>query len=902
MSTLNEEKGDDALPQSKKSGMAAFEWDSLPLSLDEFLLRSTGTEPEEFQPLYLQGEISCPSLEEYKLEAPKGALNATANVDGGMKPQMQRFLALADAVFDHAISVSKERTVQIRIKFPPSLPKWYRLNLHHFAEARKLAHYSVGMEPDRYLVVDIPSLARVAPKETETTRDSSDRGTEKEGGEAAQGGTGGQTQSGVQTSSGDAEAEIWEDGFRVLLFRRVLRLLGLVLSREERMKRSAGHSHQQQPPNLVQQSNGDGYRKGSPRGPGDRLERDKGEGGAATDALPQTLSTPTPPPPPVVLQQTKSNPQNIPGSEGSPVPDLSPSVLCFIKEGEKAEEAAARLGPHVYFCTSCELWQNGYGQMQQHVAGKRHKKAEAATAAVKAAAAVVGSGSAAPPAVPSLSSAPDPSPPVEPSTKAATPRERESRPEGLTEKDEEVPQQPHTDVKADLPSKVEDADPQKADAEGQVGEAPKEGGEKTESVPENEGRMDSDGQIAVSDGKTAAPDGSQHTPESDEQKAAEPGEPLTTRAVCHRVTMRRVLIFPGDEVAFQGQPLSPPLCETAKVFLFWKPSDMVTTLLKREHEENPAIRGQTGLFRVTQKLSGREDGGGLTHVGRLDKDTTGLLLLCDDGALVYELMQPNHLQKTYICTVASPPTEEQKAQLLRGVELSDGPVQAEAVEVIALEDLPKNHLDGAKISAPVGKRTEETEQDQEGGGDSGERGEREKEGVDENAESLKVQENTKKEMDNCPEAEDADKLTNIDPATTTEGEGETDYRKLCIVKVRIHSGRTHIVRRLMAHVGLPVLQLHRQAFGPIDLYDPSFGLEKPGDAALLSEATVRMLWTALGGRMRVWLRRAWRWREWLRKGQGTQWERERMEAWLKSAEESAAVRGFFEEMDALSRH
>ncbi len=61
---------------------------------------------------------------------------------------------------------------------------------------------------------------------------------------------------------------------------------------------------------------------------------------------------------------------------------------------------------------------------------------------------------------------------------------------------------------------------------------------------------------------------------------------------------------------------------------------------------------------------------GLQCVGRLDQDTTGLLLLTDDGAYLHALTHPRrHVPKRYRVTTSDPVTPEQIAQLQEGVEL-----------------------------------------------------------------------------------------------------------------------------------------------------------------------------------------------------------------------------------------
>ncbi|SJZ63167.1 pseudouridine synthase [Selenihalanaerobacter shriftii] len=75
-------------------------------------------------------------------------------------------------------------------------------------------------------------------------------------------------------------------------------------------------------------------------------------------------------------------------------------------------------------------------------------------------------------------------------------------------------------------------------------------------------------------------------------------------------------------------------------------------------------------------------------VGRLDRDTEGLLLLTNDGDLTYALTHPSHeVDKTYLATVKGVPNQGTLAALERGIELKDGwTAPAEAKLVADLED------------------------------------------------------------------------------------------------------------------------------------------------------------------------------------------------------------------------
>ncbi len=64
-------------------------------------------------------------------------------------------------------------------------------------------------------------------------------------------------------------------------------------------------------------------------------------------------------------------------------------------------------------------------------------------------------------------------------------------------------------------------------------------------------------------------------------------------------------------------------------------------------------------------------------VGRLDRETEGLLLLTNDGSLAHRLTHPRYaIEKEYLAEVGKPPSRRQLARLRRGVELDDGTARA----------------------------------------------------------------------------------------------------------------------------------------------------------------------------------------------------------------------------------
>ncbi|HET8897936.1 MAG TPA: pseudouridine synthase [Rhodanobacteraceae bacterium] len=78
---------------------------------------------------------------------------------------------------------------------------------------------------------------------------------------------------------------------------------------------------------------------------------------------------------------------------------------------------------------------------------------------------------------------------------------------------------------------------------------------------------------------------------------------------------------------------------------------------------------------------------GVYAAGRLDRDSEGLLLLTDDGALAHRLTDPGHKQpKTYLVQVEGTPDERALAALRRGVRLNDGPTRPAAARTVAAPD------------------------------------------------------------------------------------------------------------------------------------------------------------------------------------------------------------------------
>lgn len=119
-----------------------------------------------------------------------------------------------------------------------------------------------------------------------------------------------------------------------------------------------------------------------------------------------------------------------------------------------------------------------------------------------------------------------------------------------------------------------------------------------------------------------------------------------------------------DRITFDGKPLLP----RSKVYLLlYKPKGYLTT-----------YRDPEGRSTVYDLIA--DAGVWLAPVGRLDLDTSGLLLLTNDTAFAEHVMNPDHkVSKTYQVKTSTRLTDDQIEQLRHGVELSDGPTRPAAV-------------------------------------------------------------------------------------------------------------------------------------------------------------------------------------------------------------------------------
>lgn len=113
--------------------------------------------------------------------------------------------------------------------------------------------------------------------------------------------------------------------------------------------------------------------------------------------------------------------------------------------------------------------------------------------------------------------------------------------------------------------------------------------------------------------------------------------------------------------------------ETHQYFALNKPRGMQTTM------EDEMGRPCVGDIVADRVASGQR----LFHVGRLDADTEGLLLLTNDGELANRLMHPKYeVSKTYLATVLGEAKPALIKELKAGVELDDGLATADYVQIV----------------------------------------------------------------------------------------------------------------------------------------------------------------------------------------------------------------------------
>ncbi len=202
----------------------------------------------------------------------------------------------------------------------------------------------------------------------------------------------------------------------------------------------------------------------------------------------------------------------------------------------------------------------------------------------------------------------------------------------------------------------------------------------------------------------------------------------------------------SQTICVDGKPISLP--ELSTTIMLHKPAGYVTTM------EDPQGRPTVADLVPTDHYPG------LYPVGRLDTDTTGLLLFTTDGELGNGLLHPrHHVAKRYLFLVEGTPSDEDLERLRQGIQLSDGRTQPAEVS-LAYND------EACAIKDAIGY-------------DDFASGQRKRHGGKRRREQM-------------------------------EKEGSFG-------SIILHEGRKRQVRRMFETIGHPVVALHRDRFGPLSL-------------------------------------------------------------------------------------
>lgn len=140
------------------------------------------------------------------------------------------------------------------------------------------------------------------------------------------------------------------------------------------------------------------------------------------------------------------------------------------------------------------------------------------------------------------------------------------------------------------------------------------------------------------------------------------------------VTELGTQVLESNEVKVNGAAITPV---PGMYLLLNKPSGAITT--KNDEKDRQTVLDLIDLPDETK--------GALFPVGRLDRDTTGILLLTSDGDLAHRLMHPSYeVEKLYRVRTGRDVTDAEMARLLEGLELEDGPAKADRAALLDPSD------------------------------------------------------------------------------------------------------------------------------------------------------------------------------------------------------------------------
>lgn len=183
-------------------------------------------------------------------------------------------------------------------------------------------------------------------------------------------------------------------------------------------------------------------------------------------------------------------------------------------------------------------------------------------------------------------------------------------------------------------------------------------------------------------GAAAAPASDAHRPDGVRLQKLLAAAGIGSRRACEALMAAGRVSVDGQVVTELGTRIDPESqvvhvdgirvqLDESKVYLaFNKPIGVVSTMSDE--------RGRPSLADYVGTMSTR-----LFHVGRLDVETEGLILLTNDGELAHRLQHPGYaVPKTYLAQVPGPVPKDLGRRLRAGVELDDGPAAVDSFRVV----------------------------------------------------------------------------------------------------------------------------------------------------------------------------------------------------------------------------
>lgn len=175
-----------------------------------------------------------------------------------------------------------------------------------------------------------------------------------------------------------------------------------------------------------------------------------------------------------------------------------------------------------------------------------------------------------------------------------------------------------------------------------------------------------------------------HTPDGVRLQKVLAQAGVASRRVCEdliaegRVSVDgKVVVEPGvrvdpQQVTIHVDGVQVNLDVEHQYVMFNKPAKVMSTMSDPE-----------GRRSIDDFLNAEQRRARLFHVGRLDYDTEGLLLLTNDGELANRLSHPSYeVPKTYLVEAAGSVSKQTAKQLERGIELEDGPIAADTCRIL----------------------------------------------------------------------------------------------------------------------------------------------------------------------------------------------------------------------------